>query len=141
VSKDFKICEPAVGTGGFLIAAYEWLKAEAKGGALDRDTAKRICTQTYYGNELVARPRRLALMNLYLHRVEPHITFGDSLPRLTSTSVTSGRCCSKHRRASALVDATPTTLMPPCPSRWRAASTKSALSSTIRQRIVYLSST
>lgn len=79
VSKDFKICDPAVGTGGFLIAAYEWLKAETKGGALDRDTAKRIRTQTYYGNELVPRPRRLALMNLYLHQVEPHITLGDSI--------------------------------------------------------------
>lgn len=79
VSKDFKICDPAVGTGGFLIAAYEWLKTETKGGALDRDTAKRIRTQTYYGNELVPRPRRLALMNLYLHQVEPHITLGDSI--------------------------------------------------------------
>ena len=51
----------------------------ADGGALDRDTAKRIRTQTYYGQELVARPRRLALMNLYLHQVEPHITLGDSI--------------------------------------------------------------
>ncbi|WP_459964223.1 class I SAM-dependent DNA methyltransferase, partial [Mycobacterium avium] len=79
VSKDFKICDPAVGTGGFLIAAYEWLKDQTKGGALDRDTAKRIRTRTYYGNELVQRPRRLALMNLYLHQVEPHITLGDSI--------------------------------------------------------------
>lgn len=79
VSKEFKICDPAVGTGGFLIAAYEWLKAETKGGAFDRDTAKRIRTRTYYGNELVPRPRRLALMNLYLHQVEPHITLGDSI--------------------------------------------------------------
>ncbi|MBE5452958.1 type I restriction-modification system methyltransferase subunit [Mycobacteroides abscessus subsp. abscessus] len=69
----------AVGTGGFLIAAYEWLKAETKGGALDRETAKRIRAHTYYGNELVQRPRRLALMNLYLHQVEPHITLGDSI--------------------------------------------------------------
>ncbi len=79
VSKEFTICDPAVGTGGFLIAAYEWLKAETKGGALDRDTAKRIRAHTYYGNELVQRPRRLALMNLYLHQVEPHITLGDSI--------------------------------------------------------------
>lgn len=79
VSSDFKICDPAVGTGGFLIAAYEWLKEETKGVALERDTAKRIRTQTYYGNELVPRPRRLALMNLYLHQVEPHITLGDSI--------------------------------------------------------------
>ncbi len=79
VTRDFTICDPAVGTGGFLIAAYEWLKDETKGGAFDRDTAKRIRTRTYFGQELVARPRRLALMNLYLHQVEPHITLGDSI--------------------------------------------------------------
>ena len=31
------------------------------------------------GHPLVARPRRLALMNLYLHQVEPHIKLGDSI--------------------------------------------------------------
>src|ERR1035437_5558306 len=77
-SRDFKIGDPACGTGGFLVAAYEWLMHET-GGALDRDIAKRIRTQTYYSQELVARPRRLALMNLYLHQVEPHITLGDSI--------------------------------------------------------------
>jgi len=78
VSKDFKIGDPAYGTGGFLVAAYDWLKLQT-GGAFDRDTAKRIRTQTYFGQDLVARPRRLALMNLYLHQVEPHITLGDSI--------------------------------------------------------------
>lgn len=77
-SRDFKIGDPACGTGGFLVAAYEWLIHET-GGALDRDIAKRIRTDTYYGQELVARPRRLALMNLYLHQVEPHISLGDSI--------------------------------------------------------------
>src|SRR5262245_13432438 len=79
VNKDFAIDDPACGTGGFLVAAYEWLKDETKGGALDRDTAKRIRTRTYFGQDLVARPRRLALMNLYLHQVEPHISLTDSL--------------------------------------------------------------
>lgn len=74
----FAIADPACGTGGFLVAAYEWLRAET-GGALDRDTARRVKTGTYFGQELVARPRRLALMNLYLHQVEPHITLGDSI--------------------------------------------------------------
>jgi len=77
-SRDFAIGDPACGTGGFLVAAYEWLIDETK-GALDRDLAKRIRTQTYYGQELVARPRRLALMNLYLHQIEPHIALGDSI--------------------------------------------------------------
>jgi type I restriction enzyme M protein len=78
VSNDFKIMDPACGTGGFLVSAYEWLLEET-GGALDRKIAKRIRTETYYGQELVPRPRRLALMNLYLHQVEPHIAFGDSI--------------------------------------------------------------
>ena len=78
VSKTFTIDDPACGTGGFLIAAYEWLKAET-GGAFDRETAKKIRSGTYFGQELVARPRRLALMNMYLHQVEPHITLADSI--------------------------------------------------------------
>src|SRR5690606_21341230 len=76
--RQFTICDPACGTGGFLVAAYEWLK-EQTGGALDRDTAKRVRTSTYYGQELVERPRRLARMNMYLHQVEPHIKLGDSI--------------------------------------------------------------
>ncbi len=77
-AKDFKIGDPACGTGGFLVAAYEWLLQET-GGALDRDIARRIRSNTYFGQELVGRPRRLALMNLYLHQVEPHISLGDSI--------------------------------------------------------------
>src|SRR2546427_3842749 len=76
---DFTICDPACGTGGFLVASYEWLLRETKGGALDRTIAKRIRTKTYYGQDLVARPRRLALMNLYLHGIEPTIALGDTI--------------------------------------------------------------
>lgn len=78
VSRDFTIHDPAAGTGGFLVSAYEWLIAETK-GALDRSVAKRVKTQVYSGNELVARPRRLALMNLYLHGIEDGITLGDTI--------------------------------------------------------------
>jgi len=77
--KEFTISDPACGSGGFLVAAYEWLIAETKGGALDRDLAKRVRRGTYYGQELVPRPRRLALMNLYLHGLEPEIKLGDSI--------------------------------------------------------------
>ncbi len=78
-SKDFSICDPACGTGGFLVCAYEWLLEQTKGGALDRDLAARVRKGTYFGQELVQRPRRLALMNLYLHGVEPDIALGDSI--------------------------------------------------------------
>src|ERR1022692_243624 len=76
--KDFTIADPACGSGGFLVCAYEWLVKESK-GVFERADAKRIRTQTYFGQDLVARPRRLALMNLYLHNVEPHIYPGDTL--------------------------------------------------------------
>jgi type I restriction enzyme M protein len=75
----FTISDPACGTGGFLVAAYEWLMGETKGGALDRETSKRVKRKTYFGTELVARPRRLALMNLFLHGVEPQIELQDAI--------------------------------------------------------------
>ena len=75
---EFKISDPACGTGGFLVCSYEWLLWETK-GALDRNEAKRIKTKTYFGQDLVPRPRRLALMNLFLHGVEPHIYLGDTI--------------------------------------------------------------
>lgn len=75
---EFKITDPAAGTGGFLVAAYEWFM-DTVGDAVNRDDLLRIKKQTYYGTELVARPRRLALMNMYLHGIESHIRLGDSI--------------------------------------------------------------
>ena len=75
---DFTIADPAVGTAGFLVCAYEWLLEQTK-GVLDRDIAKRIRTKTYFGQELVPRPRRLALMNMFLHGIEPTIYLGDTI--------------------------------------------------------------
>lgn len=77
-SRDFSISDPACGTGGFLVASYEWLIGET-GGSFDRETARRVKRSTYFGQDLVERPRRLALMNLYLHGLEPHIALGDSI--------------------------------------------------------------
>ncbi|HET9226730.1 MAG TPA: class I SAM-dependent DNA methyltransferase [Thermoanaerobaculia bacterium] len=75
----FAICDPACGTGGFLVAAYEWLIAETRGEPLSPDMALRLRHGTYFGQELVPRPRRLALMNLCLHGLEPEIKAGDSI--------------------------------------------------------------
>jgi type I restriction enzyme M protein len=75
---EFTVCDPACGTGGFLVAAYEWFNKLVK-GAMDRDLAKRVRKATYFGQELVARPRRLALMNLYLHNIDGNIPLGDTI--------------------------------------------------------------
>ena len=77
--KEFTICDPACGTGGFLVAAYEWLMEQTHGGAVDRALMKRLRHGTFFGEDLVPRPRRLALMNLYLHGLEPEIKLGDSI--------------------------------------------------------------
>jgi type I restriction enzyme M protein len=77
-NSDFTICDPACGTGGFLMVAYEWLMEITK-NALDRKEFKRVRTGTYYGQDLVPRPRRLALMNLFLHGLEPKIYLGDTI--------------------------------------------------------------
>src|SRR5437867_3550567 len=78
VHADFTISDPACGTGGFLVAAYEWF-IYVVAGAMDRPLATRVKRGTYFGQELVPRPKRLALMNLYLHGLEPQISGGDSI--------------------------------------------------------------
>ncbi len=76
----FNISDPACGTGGFLVCAYEWLMSITKqGGELDRAVAKRIKAKTYFGQDIGPTPRRLALMNLVLHGLEPVIALGDTI--------------------------------------------------------------
>lgn len=77
-SPEFTICDPACGTGGFLVCAYEWVKDRTK-GVFERKDIQRIKAKTYYGQELVPRPRRLALMNLFLHGIEANIYLGDTI--------------------------------------------------------------
>jgi type I restriction enzyme M protein len=76
---ELAICDPACGTAGFLVVAYEWLLAESREDGADPELARRVRRGTYFGEELVPRPRRLALMNLFLHGLEPEIKLGDSI--------------------------------------------------------------
>ena len=61
------IADPACGTGGFFLAAYDFIVEHHKG--LDREQKKFLKLNTFYGNEIVAGTRRLALMNLFLHNI------------------------------------------------------------------------
>lgn len=61
------VCDPAVGTGGFLLAAYEHMRA--KPGANDRAVARRLREQSLSGTDIVAEVVRLCAMNLYLHGI------------------------------------------------------------------------
>src|SRR5579872_3065345 len=60
------ICDPACGTGGFLLAAHDYL---ARHHALDRTQKKKLKSGTLFGIELVDSVTRLCAMNLLLHGI------------------------------------------------------------------------
>ncbi|MDD5267392.1 MAG: class I SAM-dependent DNA methyltransferase [Methylococcales bacterium] len=60
------IADPACGTGGFFLAAYDYLQSHYK---LDKAQKEFLKHQTFYGNEIVASTRRLCLMNMVLHNI------------------------------------------------------------------------
>lgn len=77
-AKDFTLMDPACGTGGFLLASYEWFK-QLTGGAIERSLSQRVHNRTYYGQDHGDRPRRLALMNFHLHGLADNVTGGDTI--------------------------------------------------------------
>jgi len=60
------IADPACGTGGFFLAAYDHI---VKNHKPDKSQGEFLKFKTFYGNEIVAGTRRLALMNLFLHNI------------------------------------------------------------------------
>jgi type I restriction enzyme M protein len=62
------ICDPASGTGGFLLAAYEYL-ADPERYQLSRREAENLRNNTFYGWEIVDNTARLCVMNLFLHGI------------------------------------------------------------------------
>ena len=77
------IVDPAAGTGGFILAAYDYL-ADPSRFSLNRDQREFLKNSTFRGWELVPNTYRLCLMNLFLHNIgdidgEPPITRNDSL--------------------------------------------------------------
>lgn len=60
------ICDPAAGTGGFLLAAHDYI---ATHNTLDRDQWNHLRHQALHGWEIVDNTARLCVMNLYLHGI------------------------------------------------------------------------
>ena len=60
------LIDPACGTGGFFLAAYDYIVANNK---LDPEEKAFLKNKTFYGNEIVANTRRMALMNMFLHNI------------------------------------------------------------------------
>lgn len=72
--------DPACGTFGFMIAAYQYVKDNTdEFFDLGSDGAKFEIEKAFSGCELVPDTHRLALMNAMLHGIEGEILLGDTL--------------------------------------------------------------
>jgi type I restriction enzyme M protein len=59
------VCDPACGTGGFLLAAFDYMRRQSDDKALQ----KKLRTDTFTGYDIVPDVARLAAMNMYLHGI------------------------------------------------------------------------
>ncbi|MBM3119979.1 MAG: SAM-dependent DNA methyltransferase [Chloroflexi bacterium] len=73
---DITICDPACGTGGFLLLAHDYI---SKNYQLDIDQKKLLKSNAFKGKDIVDGVVRLCVMNLYLHGIETPVESGDSL--------------------------------------------------------------
>jgi type I restriction enzyme M protein len=75
-----RISDPACGTGGFLLAAFDYLKGKAR----NSKEMAYLRTRALHGNDLVSNVARLCAMNMFLRGIgtdpkHPAVTIGDSL--------------------------------------------------------------
>ena len=77
------ICDPACGTGGFLLAAHEWITGN--NDYLDPDQKRHLQFEALRGWEIVDNTARLCVMNMLLHGI------GDETARARSWSRTLSR--------------------------------------------------
>ena len=77
---DTTICDPACGTGGFLLAAHEYVHRHHL--TMNREQSEFLRNDALHGWEIVDSAARLGVMNLYLHGIggdQPSIRVDDSL--------------------------------------------------------------
>ena len=77
------IADPACGTGGFLLAAHEWI-VDHHIAEMDADDKRFLRDEALHGWEIVDGTARLCAMNLLLHGIgtpngDSLVTVGDSL--------------------------------------------------------------
>ena len=80
------VCDPACGTGGFLLAAYDYMKEQSQ----DKDKRSFLKDKALHGFDNTALVVTLASMNLYLHGVgtdRSPVVCQDSLEKAPDTLV------------------------------------------------------
>lgn len=75
-----RLCDPAAGTFGFMVAANDYLKRQTDDYFDLSDEEQQFQRhEAFSGMELVPTTHRLALMNEYLHDMDGRLEQGDSL--------------------------------------------------------------
>ena len=77
---DTTICDPACGTGGFLLAAHDYIVSSNP--SMNQGQLEHLQNKALFGWDNVAKAARLGVMNLYLHGIggdETNIVVDDSL--------------------------------------------------------------
>lgn len=77
-----KVCDPACGTGGFLLAAHDYIIANNPN--MTKEEKRTLKDATFSGWELVQNTARLCAMNLMLHGIGNN---GDKLPLTVTDSL------------------------------------------------------
>ena len=80
------ICDPACGTGGFLLAAHDYIVNHSS--SMNQGQLAHLRDNALHGWEIVDSAARLGVMNLYLHGIggdETNIVVDDSLRSLPSS--------------------------------------------------------
>lgn len=74
-----RVYDPACGSCGFLIEAYEYIKSHTE---LSTTTLKTLNEDTFYGNEKTPLSYVMGVMNMILHKIEsPNISKTNTLTR------------------------------------------------------------
>ncbi len=86
--KDDTICDPSLGTAGFLVAASDFIKHTQNQWFLEKDFREHYNQKMFNGMEIDPSMMRIAAMNLQLHGIDtPNLMGGSALAE--SNAVTS----------------------------------------------------
>lgn len=81
------IADPACGSGGFLVAASEYIKENHPEIFTDSKLREHYNTNMFHGNDFDRTMIRIAVMNMMLHGIEnPNITDHDALSQSQATT-------------------------------------------------------
>ena len=62
---EMTVCDPACGTGGFLLAAYDYMRAQTN----DREKIRDLREKKFFGTDITPLIVSLCAMNMYLHGI------------------------------------------------------------------------